>query len=181
MPSRTRMLHTNLWTSKYFWRLEVLEKLVYLFLMFGEPTSETSVFPLSIPIYAAQLKMSEKDLREVIRNLESNNLVVYDEIEEEILVTRYFDHRSPNGGITYEMFRNDLADIHSKNLLLCLTGLAKKYEIPAPFYAALADIFPELEDESVMKEYRIRWGKTLTLAEARNAASKGRGKAAAAT
>jgi hypothetical protein len=70
------------------------------------------------------------------------------------------------------------ANIHSENLLRRLTDLAKKYEISASFYAALADIFPELEDESVMKEYRIRWGKTPTLAAARAAAAKGRAAAA---
>lgn len=106
---------------------------------------------------------------------------MYDWDTEEILLIYYFANHAPIGGITYEMFRNDLAEINSTRLLVALVENSKNHEISMPFFAALEDFFPELATDECRSEFRIKKGKYKTTAEAREAASKGRAAAASST
>jgi hypothetical protein len=73
------------------------------------------------------------------------------------------------------MYKKDLSQIKSTHLLDELKNRSKKYWVSPAFYAALADLYPELEEENVMKHYKISWTKsTTTLSQARVAASRGR-------
>ena len=180
MPSVNRTIKTGIWKANYFKKLPSFLKLVYLFLICGEPTSETSVYSFPLDYYAPHLGIKFEELQNAIADLEKRGYVIYDWDTEEILVVYYFANHAPIGGITYEMFRNDLSEISSKRLLVALVENAKKYEISMPFFAALEDFFPELATDECRAEFRFKKGKYKTTAEAREAASKGRDKAAAA-
>ena len=181
MPSMNRTIKTGFWKSPYIKKLQPLLKFVYLFLICGEPSSETSLYPFPLDFYAPHLGLTTEELKKSIQELEKRGYVIYDWETEEILVVYYFVNHAPNGGITYEMYRNDLSEINSQRLLVALLANSKKYEISMPFYAALEDYFPELATDECRTEFRIKKGKYKTTAEAREAAAKGRGKAAAAT
>lgn len=176
MPSFTRNIQTDIWEQMF--PLDFAGKTFYLFLLSSTATSETSVFHFPARYPAMYLDLELNEAESLIRDFENRNLVTYDWTTQEILVRYYFRNHSPIGGITYEMYAKDLAKIRSTKLLEELQENSRNFVLSPAFYAALADIFPELEDESVMKEYRIRWGKTPTLAAARTAAAKGRAAAA---
>ncbi len=177
MASFIRTIHTDVW--EHMFPLNSLGKVFYMFLLTCTATSETSVFYFPVRYPAMYLNLENKEAELLIRDFESKGLVSYDWGTEEILVRYYFENHSPIGGITYEMYAKDLAKVRSSVLLNELKEHSQNFKVSVAFYAALADVFPELEDETIMKQYRINWSKNITtLAAARAAAAKGRAAAA---
>ena len=86
-----------------------------------------------------------------IEKFEDLSLVAYDKENEEILVLDYFYHHPPKGGITFEMYRKDLAKIRSDRLLLLLAENSKEYKISRSFYLALRLFVPSMKE----KDYSI--------------------------
>ena len=179
MASFIRTIHTDVW--EHMFPLNSLGKVFYMFLLTCTATSETSVFYFPVRYPAMYLNLENKEAELLIRDFESKGLVSYDWGTEEILVRYYFSNHSPIGGITYEMYAKDLAKVRSSVLLNELKEHSQNFKVSVAFYAALADFYPELEDEAMMKRYKINWGKTPTLAAARAAAAKGRAAAASST
>ena len=175
MPSMYRNITTGLWTShKYFRDLSPMERYIYIYLLSCTFTSELSLFPLPIDLQPAILKLEIDKFMDAFRKLESKGIIFYDEEHEEVLVAHYFDNHTPNAGITYEMYRNDLMEIKSEKLVDRLVEIAKNYKISLAFYAALADRRPFLESAEVMSGYSFKDKEPKPLHEIRTLARKGR-------
>lgn len=70
MPSMNRTIKTGFWKSPYIKKLQPLLKFVYLFLICGEPSSETSLYPFPLDFYAPHLGLTTEELKKSIQELE---------------------------------------------------------------------------------------------------------------
>ena len=175
MPSMYRNVSTGLWEAhKYFFDLDAEAKYVYMYIITSRFSSELSAFPFPMKIHAPVLGLSEERFLEIFENLMEKGVIIYDNEAAEVLVVNYFENHSPNAGIRYEMYRNDLREIKSEMIVDALVEIATKYEITLAFYAALADRRPELEREEIMSQYKFRDKEIKPLNEVRGLARKGR-------
>ena len=174
MPGMNRTILTSLWSHNYFRSLSSLEKFVYLFLLAGPYTSELSVFPFPIAYLAPYLSITAERLTEAIVSLADKDLIIYDWDTEEVLVLHFFRNHSPNAGIKYEMYRNDLRDIESESLIDAIINVAQQYTISQAFYAALADRRPSLLDPQNVGKYKFKEKELKPWDTVRNAAKEGR-------
>lgn len=130
MPSMYRNVSTGLWEAhKYFFDLDAEEKYVYMYLITSRFSSELSAFPFPLKIHAPVLGLEEDRFLEIFENLMEKGVIIYDNEAAEVLVVNYFDNHSPNAGIRYEMYRNDLREIKSEMIIDALVEIATKYEI----------------------------------------------------
>lgn len=173
MANYSRTILSSLWSSKIFRKLNHKEKVFYFLLHTGEITSDTSVFPCLMDDCALYCGVSVKEIEKMLHRFEELGLIFYDYDLEEICVLDYFVMHSPVGGITYEMFRKDLAKISSDKILDVLVENSKKYDISLPFFAALQDFRPCIKQE----DFSIKHCEK-TVEEIRTAAKRGRTKAA---
>ena len=175
MPGFNRTIKTSLWEeNKYFRDLSYLEKYLYIYMLTGRYSSETSVFSFPLSYQNEILHLSKKVFMTTFNSLINKNLIIFDEEEEEVLVVHYFDNHAPNGGLTYEMFKNDLSNIKSEMLIDNLVKIAKKYKISKAFYAALVDRRPELASENIISQYKFSDKNDKSLEEVRGYAKAGR-------
>lgn len=172
MQNYVRSVKSELWASRAFHRLTPNEKVLYLYLLTGPVTSDTSVFLMPLDQAALDTGLSIKEVETSIRHFEELELVVYNWENEEICVVDYFRYGSnPVGGLQYEMYCKDFDKIQSKELVEFVKESAKRSDISMAFFAALQDIFPDICED----DYPIR--KTEKSAEdMRNAAKRGRKK-----
>ena len=149
MQNYSRNVRSHLWSSRTFHRLSAVEKTVYLYLLTGPVTSDTSVYLMPLDQAALDVSVSVEEIERIIRKFEELELVVYDWEQEEICVIDYFQYgSSPNGGLCYEMFQKDFAKINNKELIGFAKESAKRADISISYFAALQDIFPEIcEDD----------------------------------
>ncbi len=117
--------------------------------------------------------VSVKEIEKMLQRFEELGYIFYDYATEEICVLDYFVMHSPAGGITYEMYRKDLAKITSDKVLDVLVENSKRYDISLPFFAALQDFKPQIKEE----DFAIK-SCSKSIDEIRTAAKRGRAKSA---
>lgn len=173
MQNYVRSVKASTWSSRKFHRLTPEEKTVYLYLLTGPMSSDTSVYLMPLDQAALDVGMSIGDVEIIIRHFEELELVVYNWDEEEICVIDYFTYgTTPTSGLVYEMYAKDFDKIHDRELIEYVVNSAKNVDISLAFFAALQDIFSELNPD----DFRIR--KTeCKLDDIRNSAKRGRRKA----
>ena len=149
MQNYSRTVKSCLWSSRTFHRLSAVEKTVYLYLLTGPVTSDTSVYLMPLDQAALDVSVSVEEIERIIRKFEELELVVYDWEQEEICVIDYFQYgSSPVGSLCYEMYAKDFAKINNKELIGFAKESAKRADISMSYFAALQDIFPEIcEDD----------------------------------
>lgn len=172
MQNYERTVKSSLWSTRVFHRLTPTEKVLYLYLLTGPVTSDTSVFLMPVDQAALDTGLSIEDTEKSIKHFEDLELVVYDWKTEEICVIDYFKYGStPFGALQYEMYCKDFDKIQSKKLIEYVKESAKRSDISMAFFAALQDIFPDISED----DYPIRT-TTKTADDMRNAAKRGRKK-----
>ena len=149
MQNYSRTIKSCLWSSRTFHRLSAVEKTVYLYLLTGPVTSDTSVYLMPLDQAALDVGVSVDEIERIIRKFEELELVVYDWEQEEICVIDYFQYgSSPTGGLCFEMYSKDFAKINNKELIGFAKESAKRADISMAYFAALQDVFPEIcEDD----------------------------------
>ncbi len=146
--------------------------MLYLYLLTGPVTSDTSVFLMPIDQAALDTGISVEDIEKSVKHFEELELVVYDWETEEICVIHYFEFGShPVGGLQYEMYCKDFEKIQSRELIEYVKESAKRSDISMAFFAALQDMFPDISED----DYPIRT-TTKTADDMRDAAKRGRKK-----
>ena len=175
MANYNRTIVSSLWSNKTFRRLTPKEKVFYFLLHTGEITSDTSVFPCFIEDCALYCGASKKEIEKMLAHFEELGLIMYDKECEEIIILDFFFYHPPVGGLTFEMFRKDLAKITSKKIMDALVENSKKYKISIQFFTALKEFVPYLcqDDFNVKKS-------NLTEEEVKTVAERGRKNASAA-
>ncbi|MBQ6933992.1 MAG: hypothetical protein IJN37_06345 [Clostridia bacterium] len=172
MQNYSRSVKSHLWSSRTFHRLSAIEKAVYLYLLTGPVTSDTSVYLMPLDQAALDVGVSIEEIERIIKHFEELELVVYDWDEEEICVIDYFQFgTSPIGGLNYEMYSKDFDKINSKELIGYAKESAKRADISMAFFAALQDVYPEICED----DYPIR-ATEKTAKDMREAAKRGRKK-----
>ena len=175
MANYNRTIVSSLWSNKTFRRLTPKEKVFYFLLHTGEITSDTSVFPCFIEDCALYCGTSKKEIEKMLAHFEELGLIMYDKECEEIIILDFFFYHPPVGGLTFEMFRKDLAKITSKKIMNALVENSKKYKISIQFFTALKEFVPYLcQDDFKVKK------STLTEEEVKTAAERGRKNASSA-
>ena len=175
MANYNRTIVSSLWSNKTFRRLTPKEKVFYFLLHTGEITSDTSVFPCFIEDCALYCGASKKEIEKMLAHFEELGLVMYDKDCEEIIILDFFFYHPPVGGLTFEMFRKDLAKITSKKIMDALVENSKKYKISIQFFTALKEFVPYLcQDDFNIKK------STLTEEEVKTVAERGRKNASTA-
>ena len=172
MANYCRTVLSSLWSNKSFRKLNHKEKVFYFLLHTGEISSDTSAFPCMISDCALYCGISVKEIEKMLQHFEELGYIFYDYDTEEICVLDYFVMHSPAGGITYEMYRKDLAKITSDEVLDAVVENSKKYDISLPFFAALQDFRPTIKEE----DFSIK-NCNKSIDEIRTAAKRGRIKA----
>ena len=149
MQNYSRTVKSCLWSSRTFHRLSAVEKTVYLYLLTGPVTSDTSVYLMPLDQAALDVSVSVEEIERIIRKFEELELVVYDWEQEEICVIDYFQYgSSPTGGLCFEMYSKDFAKVNNKELIGFAKESAKRADISISYFAALQDVFPEIcEDD----------------------------------
>ena len=172
MQNYSRSVKSCLWSSRTFHRLSAVEKTVYLYLLTGPDTSDTSVYLMPLDQAALDVSVNIEEIERIIRKFEELELVVYDWEQEEICVIDYFQYgTSPLGGLNYEMYAKDFDKINNKELIGFAKESAKRADISMAFFAALQDVFPEICED----DFPIR-STEKTAKEIREAAKRGRKK-----
>ena len=173
MANYNRTIVSSLWSNKLFRRLTHKEKVFYFLLHTGEITSDTSVCPCMIEDCALYCNVSKKEIGKMINHFEELGIILYDHEYEEIIIKDLFYYHPPVGGLTFEMFKKDIAKISSKKILSALVENSKKYTISLQFFAALKEFVPNLRQD----DFKIK--KTnLTEEEVKTVAARGRRNAA---
>ena len=172
MQNYLRTVRSCLWSSRTFHRLSAVEKTVYLYLLTGPVTSDTSVYLMPLDQAALDVSVSIEEIERIIRKFEELELVVYDWEQEEICVIDYFQYgTSPTSGLCYEMYAKDFAKINNKELIGFAKESAKRADISISYFAALQDVFPEICED----DFPLR-ATEKTAKEIREAAKIGRKK-----
>ena len=169
MANYNRTIVSSLWSNKTFRRLNHKEKVFYFLLHTGEITSDTSVFPCLVEDCALYCNVSKKEIEKMIAHFEELGIILYDREYEEVIILDAFYYHPPVGGLTFEMFRKDLAKISSEKIMAALVENSKKYTISIQFFAALKEFVPDI----LNCDFKIKKTK-LTEEEARTVAERGR-------
>lgn len=172
MQNYIRSVKSCLWSWRTFHKLASDEKQLYLYMLTGPVTSDTSVYQLAADQTALDTGIGIERVEEIIRHFEELNLIVYDWEYEEVCVLDYFKYgSSPIGGLNYEMYCKDFEKINSDRLIGHVVESAKQADMSISFFAALQDIFPDISED----DYKIRKTEK-TPEEIRDAAKRGRRK-----
>jgi hypothetical protein len=118
--------------------------------------------------------MFRKKIEKMIAHFEELGIILYDREYEEVIILDAFYYHPPVGGLTFEMFRKDLAKISSEKIMAALVENSKKYTISIQFFAALKEFIPDI----LNCDFKIKKTK-LTEEEARTVAERGRRNASA--
>ena len=170
MQNYNRTVKSHLWSTRVFHSLTACEKAVYLYMLTGPVTSDTSVYLMPLDQAALDIGLSAEEITKILRHFEKLQLIVYDWVQEEVCVLDYFTYgTSPIGGLNYEMYSKDFDKINNKELIGHAKESAKKADIAMPFFAALQDYYPEIQED----DYMLR-ATTKTADEMRSAAKRGR-------
>ncbi len=169
MSTFFRTFQSSLWSHKYFRRLAMDEQFTYIFLLTGEITSDTGLYPCVLEDVCRYTRISLERMEEIFEKFEKDGKIIYDRETEEILVCEMFTQKEPLSGIKYEHYVKDFSKIESLRLIKELAEISKNYNICMAFFAALQDLLPDLKEE----DYMIK--KTEKTAEViRGAAARGR-------
>lgn len=172
MQNYSRTVKSHLWQDRTFHRLNAEEKLVYLYLLTGPVTSDTSVFLCPLDQMSLDLGIPVDSIEKVLKRFIELNIVAYDFEQEEICVIPYFAYgTNPVGSLNYEMYAKDFDKINNKNLIKYAIESARNADISIAYFAAIQDILPELSED----DFPIRPTKSTT-DDIRNAAKRGRKK-----
>lgn len=172
MQNYSRTVKSHVWQDRTFHRLNPEEKLIYLYLLTGPVTSDTSVFLCPLDQMSLDLGISIESIEKILKRFIELNIVAYDFEQEEVCMMPYFAHgTSPVGALNYEMYAKDFDKINNKSLIKYVVESAKNADISMAYFAAIQDIFPELSED----DYPIRPTKS-TADDIRNAAKRGRKK-----
>ena len=169
MSTFFRTIQSNLWSHKYFRRLSMDEGYTYIFLLTGEITSDTGLYPCVLEDVCYYTGIDRNRVKEIFEKFENDGKIIYDWETEEILICEMFDNKEPLTGIKYEHYVKDFKKIESLRLIKELAEISKRYNICMAFFAALQDLLPNLKED----DYMIK--KTDKSAEEiRGAAARGR-------
>ena len=172
MQNYSRSVRSHVWADRTFHRLTPEEKLIYLYLLTGPVTSDTSVFLCPLDQMSLDLGIPMDSIEKVLKRFIQLNIVAYDFENEEICMIPYFTYgTSPVGALYYEMLSKDHDKIKNKNLIKYAVESARNADISMAYFAAIQDIFPELSED----DFPIRPTKS-TADDIRNAAKRGRKK-----
>ena len=172
MQNYSRNVKSHIWASRTFHRLSAVEKTIYLYLLTGPVTSDTSVYLMPLDQAALDVGVGVDEIERIIKKFEELELVVYDWEQEEICVVDYFQYgTSPVGGLNYEMYSKDFDKINCKELIGFAKESAKRSDISMAYFAALQDVFPEICED----DFPIR-ATDKTAKDMRDAAKRGRTK-----
>ena len=172
MQNFCRSVKSHVWQDRTFHRLAPEEKLIYLYLLTGPVTSDTSVFLCPLDQMSLDLGIPVDSIEKVLKRFIELNIVAYDFEQEEICVIPYFAYgTNPVGALNYEMYAKDFDKINNKNLIKYAIESARNADISIAYFAAIQDILPELSED----DFPIRPTKSTT-DDIRNAAKRGRKK-----
>lgn len=172
MQNYSRTVKSHVWQDRTFHRLKPEEKLIYLYLLTGPVTSDTSVFLCPLDQMSLDLGIPVDSIEKVLKRFIELNIVAYDFEQEEICVIPYFTYgTNPVGALNYEMYAKDFDKINNKNLIKYAVESARNADLSIAYFAAIQDILPELSED----DFPIRSTKS-TADDIRNAAKRGRKK-----
>ena len=172
MQNFCRSVKSHVWQDRTFHRLAPEEKLIYLYLLTGPVTSDTSVFLCPLDQMSLDLGISIESIEKILKRFIELKIVAYDFEQEEVCMMPYFAHgTSPVGALNYEMYAKDFDKINNKSLIKYVVESARNADISLSFFAAIQDVFPNL----IQDEFRIRKSEK-TADEIRDAAKRGRKK-----
>lgn len=116
----TRPVHLGFWNNKGVRdNLSATDKLVFLYLLTNKHVDQIGIYHLPICYITYDTCLEEKEVRNSLKVLEKQEMIIYCEETEEVAILNYNKYSLLSGGIVVQKLFNDInKKVKNKSLLL---------------------------------------------------------------
>jgi uncharacterized phage protein (TIGR02220 family) len=150
--SKSRTIHTKVWTDTWFENLDVKQKLLFIYLLTNDKTNMLGIYEISLRKISFDTGLSNDEISKILDQFSKDNKIFYK--ENHIILSNFLKHQSynPNMKKSALMVYNELPKaLKGLDKQLDISNLAKAwvslYEALGKTYLMLPKIEVEVESE----------------------------------
>lgn len=121
-----RKIHINTWRDGFFFRLPLLEKMFWLYLLTNEGTSASGVYELPIEVAARDLGVDAETVKKLLSGFEEKGRILYSAETEEVCILNWMRWNPPTSPTTRKCVLRELSEIKDPKIAEVVRDICAK-------------------------------------------------------